>query len=105
MDNLNDSRRPTKGDLVTEESVFLELKGFLTEILGEDVVEIVGVDRNSGFLKDLDMDSIQITVFAEKVNVRYGDRVDFMAWLSGKSLRKLLHLTVGQVSAFIAERR
>jgi acyl carrier protein len=104
MDNLNGpaAGQPADDD---EESVFLELKGIITELLGEDVVEIVGVSRDSAFLKDLDMDSIQIVAFAERVGGRYGGRVDFAAWLSGKPLRELLQMTVGQVAAFIAERR
>ncbi|MCL1791347.1 MAG: hypothetical protein FWG40_08400 [Peptococcaceae bacterium] len=85
-----------------EEEIFAVIKGILAEVIGEDMVEIIGIRRESMFLKDLMIDSIQITAFAEKVTKVYGDRVDFVGWLSKKPLRQLTSITVGEVSAFIA---
>jgi acyl carrier protein len=86
MDNLKD-----------KETVFLQLKAMISQVIGADVVEIIGVREDSSFIKDLEMSSIQIVEFAGMVQERYGDRVDFVAWLSKKSVLKLTRLTVGDV--------
>jgi acyl carrier protein len=83
------------------EAVFLQIKGIIVELLGEDVVRIVGVSPKSAFVSDLEMDSIQIATLADRVNTLYGDSCDFNAWLSGRSLPALLRLTVDDVVTFI----
>ncbi|MDR0571101.1 MAG: acyl carrier protein [Clostridiales Family XIII bacterium] len=82
--------------------VFEELKSILGEIMGQDVVDIIGVTPDSEFVRDLEMDSIKIIAFSERVNARFGERVDFMAWLSKKPIRKLIRLRVGDVADVIA---
>lgn len=82
--------------------IFLTIKGFISEIIGEDVAEELDISVNSSFTKDLEMDSIQIVSFAEKVNRRYGERVDFTGWLSDKSIMQLLNMTIGKIVDFIA---
>ena len=85
------------------EDVFEALKEMLTEILGADFVEIVGIQRDSTFTRDLEMDSITIAAFAERVNHRYGDHANLVAWISKQPLRKLIALTVGDVADFIGK--
>jgi len=86
-----------------EIAVFEELHKILTELIGEDEAEILGIERESKFTADLMMDSIQIIAFAERINERYGDRVNFTAWLSKKPLKALMTLSVGDVSDFISK--
>ena len=86
-----------------EIEVFEELRKILTELIGEDEAEILGIERESKFTADLMMDSIQIIAFAERINERYGDRVNFTAWLSKKPLKALMNLSVGDVSDFISK--
>jgi len=86
-----------------EEIIFEELHHILTELIGKDEAEILGIERESKFTADLMMDSIQIIAFAEKINERYGDRVNFTAWLSKKPLKALMNLSVGDVSTFISD--
>jgi hypothetical protein len=74
----------------------------LADILGADVVEIVGVDERCEFFRDLQMGSIQIVALAEKLNAAHGAQADLVAWLSRKPMRALARLTVGQVADFIA---
>jgi len=86
-----------------EAVIFEELHEILTELIGKDEAEILGIERESKFTADLMMDSIQIIAFAEKINERYGDRVNFTAWLSKKPLKALMNLSVGDVSTFISD--
>jgi acyl carrier protein len=86
----------------TRERVFGELKQMLAETIGEDVVEMIGVTEGSTFIDDLQMDSIKIVAFAEKVNARYGEEVDLVTWLSKKPVWKVLRLSFGDVVEFIS---
>jgi acyl carrier protein len=90
-------------DNLDSETVFLQIKDIITDLLGADVVRIVGVSPTSRFLADLEMDSIQIAILADKVNTRYGDRCDFNKWLSKRPLLFLLQLTVNDVVNFIVK--
>lgn len=85
------------------EVVFDQLKKFISDIIGADVVAQIGITRDSTFTKDLEMDSIEIVSFAEKVKGKYGREADFIAWLSGMEFQDLLNLTVGQVTDYIAD--
>ena len=86
----------------TPEQVFEFLKEAIAEVIGEEAASVIDITPRSQFIKDLEMDSIQIVAFGEKVNERYGASVDFVGWLSNKPIRKLLKLTVGEVAGFIA---
>ncbi len=83
------------------EAVCRQLGEFVAGIIGSDVVEEIGLSAESLFTRDLEMDSIEIVAFAEQVKRRYGDRVDFVAWLSGMELQQMYNLSVGQVADYI----
>jgi acyl carrier protein len=93
---------PAKEDL-SSDAVFARIEGIITETLGEDVARLIGIGPQSAFLADLEMDSIQLVAFADRVNALYGDRCNLIAWLSGKPLPALLRLTVGDVVTFIVK--
>ena len=86
-----------------KEEVFANLKQFVTDIIGEDIVEELDVNPQSVFTKDLEMDSIEIVSFAEKVRVKYGDSVNFELWLSSMELEQLMNLSLGSVVNFIVD--
>lgn len=87
----------------SDEAIFKELKQYIADIIGEDVVEQIGVTPQSIFTKDLEMDSIEIVSFAEKVKANYGRETEFITWLSSMEFQDLLNLTVGQVAEYIRD--
>jgi acyl carrier protein len=68
--------------------------------MGAEVAEIVGIHEDSRFVGDLEMDSIQIVAFAERVNALYGN-VNFVGWLSKMPIIKMARLTGGAVAEYI----
>lgn len=84
------------------EAVFLQLKQFVSEIIGHDVIDEIGMSRESIFTRDLEMDSIEVVAFAEKVKKKYGHEIDFISWISSMEFQDLYNLSVGQVVDFIA---
>ena len=75
----------------------------LAEVMGDDAPEPGVIGQHTRFAEDLEMESLEFVVFAEKVKERYGDRVDFVAWLSGKTLDEVLRLRLGDLADFIDE--
>jgi len=85
-----------------ENNIFLALKQFIIDIIGADVAEEIEITPASTFTKDLEMDSIEIVAFAEKVKTKYGDGVDFAAWFSNMDLDDLVNLKLDDIINFIA---
>lgn len=94
-------------DTVEKEKLKVDLTSdliqMLSEVIGADVVEELDVNMDSSFTKDLEMDSIEIVAFAEKVKAKYGDDIDFVSWLSGMDLDQVIALKFGDVINFIAD--
>ncbi|SEW18217.1 acyl carrier protein [Chitinophaga sp. YR573] len=86
----------TKRKLNSEE-IFAVLKVFITEVIGEEFVEDMDISRESSFTKDLEMDSIEIVSFSEKVKAHFGENIDFTGWLSGMDLDQLINLKLDDI--------
>ena len=88
----------TKNDLENKkDAIFEQLKQFIAEIIGADIVEELNITNDSIFTKDIEMDSIEIVAFAEKVNKFYGKKIDFISWLYQTDFDKLVNLSVGSI--------
>lgn len=86
----------TKRKLNSEE-IFAVLKIFITEVIGEEFVEDMDITRESSFTRDLEMDSIEIVSFSEKVKAHFGENIDFTGWLSGMDLDQLINLKLDDI--------
>jgi acyl carrier protein len=86
----------TKPKLNSEE-IFAVLKTFITEVIGEEFVEDMDISRESSFTRDLEMDSIEIVSFSEKVKAHFGENIDFTGWLSGMDLDQLINLKLDDI--------
>jgi acyl carrier protein len=86
----------TKRKLNSEE-IFAVLKTFITEVIGEEFVEEMDISRESSFTRDLEMDSIEIVSFSEKVKAHFGENIDFTGWLSGMDLDQLINLKLDDI--------
>ncbi|MFC6101015.1 phosphopantetheine-binding protein [Olivibacter domesticus] len=83
------------------QSIFLTLKQFITEIIGEEFVEEMDITIDSSFTKDLEMDSIEIVSFSEKVKNYFGEEIDFTGWLSSLDLDQLIDLNLKDIIQYI----
>lgn len=90
---------------VSSEEIFAVLKSFIEEILGEDFKDMVDIRMDSSFTSDLELDSIEIVAFSEKVKLYYGAQIDFTGWLSNKDLNELIALKVDDIVQYIASCR
>lgn len=83
------------------QEIFSLLKQFITDIIGEEFVEEMDVSMHSSFTKDLEMDSIEIVAFSEKVKNYFGEEIDFTGWLSNLDLDQLINLKMEDIVHFI----
>jgi acyl carrier protein len=81
-------------------AIFDLMKQFITEVIGE-FVEEMDITMESSFTKDLEMDSIEIVSFSEKIKIHFGEQIDFTGWLSGMDLDELINLNLGTIIAYI----
>lgn len=88
---------------LNSEEIFALLKQFITEVIGEEFVEDMDITKESSFTRDLEMDSIEIVSFSEKVKSHFGEHVDFTGWLSGMDLDQLINLSLGDIIKYIEQ--
>jgi acyl carrier protein len=87
---------------LSNEQIFELLKQFITEVIGEEFVEEMDITMESSFTKDLEMDSIEIVSFSEKIKAHFGEQIDFTGWLSNMGLDELINLNLGTIVNYIA---
>lgn len=88
---------------MNHEELFTLLKGFITEVIGAEFVEEMDITPESSFTKDLEMDSIEIVSFSEKIKAHFGDQIDFTGWLSSMDLDQLINLDLSMIINYIYE--
>ncbi len=91
---------PTTKQL-SSEAIFNLLQQFITEVIGEEFVEEMEITPESSFAKDLEMDSIEIVSFSEKVKAGFGEHIDFTGWLSNMDLDQLINLRLKDITHYI----
>ncbi len=88
---------------LNDQELFVLLKDFITQVIGEEFVEEMNITPESSFTKDLEMDSIEIVAFSEKIKMHFGDQIDFTGWLSSMDLDELINLDLRMIIAYIQE--
>jgi acyl carrier protein len=88
---------------MNSDEIFDLMKQFITEVIGAEFVEEMDITPESSFTKDLDMDSIEIVSFSEKIKAHFGNQIDFTGWLSSMDLDQLINLNLGMIINYIHE--
>ena len=83
-------------------TVLAELTGMLVEVIGEDFLMDVEVSSETTFNEDLALESIEFVALAEKLQERYGEQVDFPAFLAGLDIEEIMALTDGQLVDYVS---
>jgi acyl carrier protein len=101
---------PTPSDTTTgttplgPEDVLAEIRGIVVEVIGEDYVSELDIERATQFRADLDVESIELVALGEALRERYGDRIRLAEWIGGMSLDEIIAMTVGQLVDHIVAR-
>ncbi len=89
--------------MIQDKAQLLEdVKGLIASIIGQDVdLNDNDIGFDTSFSHDLELESIEFVLLSEKLQERFGDKLDFAGWLSHKELDEIIKLKVGDVVEFI----
>jgi len=82
-------------------SVVDEIGSMLAEVLGEEFLLDSPVTAETSFSDDLALESIEFVELAEKLQDRYGERVNLADFVAGLDIDGIMALTVGQLASYI----
>ncbi len=82
------------------ESTLHAITGMIGEVLGDEMVD-EPITMETSFADDLEIESIELVQLAELVEARWGEKVDFNAWIAGQSIDDVISLTVGDLVTFV----
>lgn len=77
------------------------IDAMIREVVAEEWIQEVPITRETAFNRDLELESLEFVALAERLQQTYGARVDFVGWLSGRSLDEIVGMTVGDLVDFI----
>jgi len=84
------------------EQILTEVRAMLTEIIGAEYAVGLDIGMDTSFDNDLQLESIEFVKLATMLAERYGDQVDFVAFLAAKELDEIIEMTTGEVVIYIA---
>jgi acyl carrier protein len=87
------------------EEILQTVEQLIVEVAGDEVALAGPITMTTSFSADLELESIEFVALAEKLQQHYGQRVDFVGWISKKELDQIINLTVGELVEFIASCR
>lgn len=86
---------------MTQAEILKVVEQSLVEIAGDEILISGPISTTTSFNGDLELESIEFVALAEKLQQRFGEKVDFVGWISGKELDQIIGLTVGELVGFI----
>jgi acyl carrier protein len=87
---------------MTVEQILADVRAMLTEIIGAEYALSLDIGMDTSFDADLELESIEFVKLSAMLAERYGDRVNFVAFLATKELDEIIEMTVGEVVTYIA---
>jgi acyl carrier protein len=88
---------------LTPAEVLAEVTTLLGAIVGEQYLLDLEITMETSFNDDLALESVDFVALSTALQERYGDQVDFVAFMAGLELDELTNLRVGQLVSHIVE--
>jgi acyl carrier protein len=90
---------------MTPEAVLADVRAMIADVIGEEYVAETDITADTGFYADLEIESIEFIALGEALQARYGDRIDFPAWIATLEVDDIIAMRVGQLVDHITEAR
>lgn len=87
---------------MTPDQILAEVRVMLTDIIGAEYALGLDIGMDTSFDANLELESIEFVRLSAMLTERYGDRVDFVAFLATKELDEIIDMTVGHLVTHIA---
>jgi acyl carrier protein len=88
----------------TQSEVLETVAGLIREVVREAWIQELPIGPETSFADDIQIKSIELVGLAEKLQERYGSRVDFIGWLAGLAPEEMAQLRVGQLVDYVVRR-
>lgn len=82
-------------------TVFDEVTWIIGEVIGAHFLLDAGITPRTSLSDDLALESIEFVELSEKLQERYGERVNLAAFIADKEIDAIMSVTVGQLTDFI----
>ncbi|MFJ6016726.1 acyl carrier protein [Streptomyces sp. NPDC092952] len=80
-----------------------DIAGMLRELLAEEGLDDIGIDRDTRFHDDLELESIDLVTLAGSLREHYGERVNVALFIADLELDEIIALTVGRLVDFVTD--
>jgi len=85
-------------------SVLEQIIGVIREAVNEDWIEDFDIEADTSFNDDLELESVEFVEIAEKLQLHFGSRINFIEWLSAMNLDQIISLTVGDLERYVSSK-
>lgn len=86
---------------VAEEVILGCVRRHLGEVIGDPELHSTEITMETKFGSDLELESIEFVALASHLSAEFGDRVNFVEFLSTKEVDEIVSLTVGDVVRYV----
>lgn len=73
-------------------------------VIGDPDLQHIPITMETTFGGDLELESIEFVALADRLRTEFGERVNFVAFLSQMNVDDMVSLTVGDVVRYVAGR-
>lgn len=85
-------------------TVFDEVVEIVGQVIGDDFILEEEITPGTSFNEDLALESIEFVQLSEKLQERYGQRVNLVAFIADKDIDQIMAITVGELVGYIESR-
>lgn len=85
------------------DAVLADVRTMIADVIGEEYVSESDITLDTAFYADLEIESIEFIALGEVLQARYGDRIDFPAWIATMEVDDIIAMRVGQLVDHIVE--
>ena len=86
---------------VSEEAILSCVRGHLGDVIGDPGLLFTNITMDTRFGSDLELESIEFVTLASHLSTEFGNRVNFVEFLSMKDVDEIISLTVGDVVRYV----
>jgi acyl carrier protein len=85
----------------TEEAILACVRRQLGEVIGDPEMLSTEITMQTKFGSDLELESIEFVALASHLSTEFGDRVNFVYFLSTREVDEIVSLTIGDVVRYV----
>jgi acyl carrier protein len=84
-----------------EHEILQCVRSHLGEVIGDPELLYTEITMETKFGSDLELESIEFVSLASHLSTEFGDKVNFVEFLSEKDVDEIISLTIGDVVRFV----